>query len=232
MNTREPTAQESAIWERFQKRFETSTGPKVKALVLLANVGKAAANEYTALTGKRIEVIDAETAANVQELGRLAQILENEITGVLLKKYAVQVEGDELAIVGVAADEGDIFPAFSGFGIVPILIAAGIAAVTLLGGGFIALKMVEKRSQVEALKITERLTKIDAAMMNEAPEKREQWKQWKAETGKQVAAATKDLPGATGWLSKFLGEKGAGIAIAGILAIAAVYFLIPQFRRN
>lgn len=232
MNTREPSKKESDFWERYKYRFENSTAPKMRALVLLAKVARAAQNEYELLTGERFEAVDQESAAKIIELGNYVQILENQITGVLLKKYAVKIDGDEISIVGMTADEGDIMPLFSGFGIAPILIAAGIAAVTLLGGGFVTLKIIETKTQNEAARISERLMIIDKKMMEQPKEKRDQWTKWKEQTAKQTAAAAKGIPGAPGLLSRFLGEKGATIAIAGIIGIAAAYLLIPQLRRN
>lgn len=232
MNTREPNTRESNLWDRFYKRFDQVTGPKIRALVLLANVGRAAAVKYESLTGKKIVVIDSSDATEIATLGHYAGILQNQIVGVLTKKYVVQIQENEISIVGAAADENDIMPVFSGFGIAPILIAAGIAAVTLLGGGFITLQIIEARAQNEALKITERLARMDKDMMTQPEEKQKLWSKWKEQTAKETAAAAKDIPGGTGLLSRFLGEKGTAIAIAGILAIAAAYLLIPRLNRN
>lgn len=232
MNTREPTPKESELWDRFRGRFETSTGPKVRALILLARVAAAAGNEFERLTGIPFVVIDAQIATDIANLGRYAQILENQISGVLLKKYAIQIDDGDLSIVGSGAPEGDIMPQFSGFGVAPILIAAGIAAVTLLGGGMIALGIIEERSKNEALRITERLSQLDREMLKQPEEKRAQWTAWKKQTAAETAAAAKQIPGGSGLLSKFLGDKGTAIAIAGLLAIAGAYFLIPQLRRN
>lgn len=232
MNTREPTATESGIWERFRNQFETSVSPKVRVLILLAKVGLAAQNKIQDLTGSNLKVIDEQTGQNIANLGRYAQIIENQITGVLVKKYAVKIEENELSIVGAGAPEGDIMPQFSGFGIAPILIAAGVAAVTLLAGGFITLKIIEERSKNEALRITERLTELDREMLKQPEEKRAQWTAWKKQTAAETEAAAKSIPGASGLLSRFLGDRGTSIAIAGLIAIAGAYLLIPQFRRN
>jgi hypothetical protein len=235
METRDPNAQEIARWQKYKTQFSGSTGPKVQALVMLAKLADAAQNEATAITGTPRKIIDADAANRINMLGHYAQILDNQITGVVLKKYGVQFtdEGD-IQIVASPGNfsEADVLPSFSGFGVAPFLIVAGIAGVVLLAGGFIALKIIEERTKNESTRLMKDMAELDAEMMQRPKEDREQWSSWKTKAAKQAAAAAKNIPGASGLLQKFLGTKGTTIAIAAAAGIAALYFLAPNLRRN
>jgi len=235
METRDPTTKESELWTKYKMLFTASTKPKVQALVFLAKIANAAQNKADEITGTTHNVIDPDAAARINMLGHYAQILDNQITGVLLKKYGVQFDdAGEIAIVAAADgySEGDKMPSFEGFGIAPILIVAGIAGVVLLAGGFITLKIIEERTKNETQRLMQDMAELDAQMLKRPKEQREQWTEWKATAAKQAAAAAKNIPGASGLLQKFLGSKGATIAIAAAAGIAALYFLSPKLRRN
>jgi hypothetical protein len=232
MNTRDPDVQEIALWTKYRVQFQAITRPKVQALVFLAKVANAAQNEIQAITGTPQSIIDEASAKRINLLGHYSQILENQITGVALKKYGIKIDDNgEIGIFADAAPEGDIFPSFSGLGF-PFLIVAGIAAVTLLASGFITLKIIEARAKDETTRLMAKMTEADREMMNKPKEEREQWERWKKNAAKQAADAAKNIPGVNGLLERFIGTKGTSIAIGGLLGIAALYFLIPKLRRN
>lgn len=235
METRDPNTKEIALWRKYKAQFDGSTKPKVQALVLLAKIATAAQQKATDIARAPFQVMDEETAQRINMLGHYASILDNQITGVTLKKYGVQfTDVGELQIVASPGDysEADIFPSFSGFGVAPFLIVAGIAGVVLLAGGFITLRIIEERTKNETARLMNDMAKLDAQMMQRPKEDREQWASWKADAAKQAAAAAKNIPGVSGLLQKFLGSKGATIAIAAAAGIAALYFLVPKLRRN
>jgi len=235
METRDPTTKETAAWTKYRMHFEASTKPKVQALVFLAKLANAAQNKADEITGTTHNIIDPDASARINMLGHYTQILDNQITGVLLKKYGVQFDDNgEIGIVAAADgyNEGDVMPRFEGFGIAPFLIVAGIAGVVLLAGGFIALKIIEERTKNETDRIMKDMAELDADMIKRPQAERQQWTEWKATAAKQAAAAAKNIPGATGLLQKFIGSKGASIAIAAAAGIAALYFLVPALRRN
>ena len=235
METRDPTAKESALWIKYKTLFNASTKPKVQALVFWAKMANAAQNKANEITETTHTVIDPDAAERINMLGHYAQILDNQITGVLLKKYGIQFDDNgEISIVAAADgySEADMMPRFEGFGIAPILIVAGIAGVVLLAGGFITMKIIEERTKNEKDRIFKDMAELDAEMMQRPKEQREEWTEWKATAAKQAAAAAKNIPGVSGLLQKFLGTKGATIAIAAAAGIAALYVLMPKLRRN
>lgn len=240
MNTREATKKESNIWLNYKTRFDGKTKPMIEALNLLGKAARFLETSIKTISGQEMDIIDDAQQQRIAALYHRMQILNRQITGVLLKKYFVKFDDTgEIGIFADVADESDVFPAFSsdtvgesGFGAVGILIGVGIAAVTLLGGGFITLKILENNAEMEARKIAERMQKVDAAMMKLDPDKVKQWESLRESAVKQAKAYAKNVPGVSGMLSKFLGSKGASIAIAGGLGIAALYFLLPKLRRN
>jgi hypothetical protein len=239
MNTREATAKESNTWLQYKTRFEAKTKPMIEALKILDSAARFLETGVKQVSGQDVDIVTDAQAQRIAALYHRMQILDRQITGVLLKKYFVKFDDSgEIGIFADVADESDIFPAFSdqesmsGFGAVGILIGIGIAAVTLLGGGFITLKIMETQAETEAKKIAERMQKVDAAMMKLSPDKVKQYESLRESAVKQAKEFAKNVPGVSGMLSKFLGAKGASIAIAGGLAIAALYFLLPRLRRN
>lgn len=233
METREPTAAEAATWTRFKTQFEGSTKPKVQGLVLLAKVANAMQNKAQELTGSIPDLVDTDFEQRVNQLGSMAQKIDNQITGVILNKYGIKVDAStgELSIVAPAGayDEGDVLT-FQGFG--GALIFVGIAAVVLLAAGFYTMKIMEDRTKAEVQQTLYKMQKLDAHMATQPTQIKEAWIESKKETAKQVAAAAKSIPGADGLIQKFLGSKGATIAIAAAAGIAALYFLVPRLRRN
>lgn len=235
MESRDPTKKESELWTKYKTLFVGRTKPMVQSLVLLSKIAVAAQNKANEITGGDFGIIDADDESRINTLGHYASILDNQITGVLLKKYGVKFdETGEIRIVAApdSYDEGDIFPTFSGLGVAPFLIVAGIAGVVLLAAGFVTLRVVEERTKNETQRLMNDMRQLDAKMMQQPKEKREQWTTWRDEAAKQAAAAAKHIPGAKGLLEKLLGGKGTTIAIAAVAGIAALYFLIPTLRRN
>jgi type II secretory pathway pseudopilin PulG len=234
MSTRPPNEQESRRWITYRTRFEAKTKPMVQALVLLGKMADAAQNEIQAITGTNPHIVTQEAAATINEVGRRAQILDNQITGVLMQKYGVQFDdAGNMNIVGQTADENDIYPTDElSLGFAPIIIIAGIAAVTLLIAGDQAEDRLEQKAKIEALKLQQRMLEADRQMMTKPEPQRAQWERWKKTASEHASTVAKSIPGSQGWLSKFIGSKGTSIIIAGIVGIAAVYFLVPKFRRN
>lgn len=238
MNTREADTREKNLWLKYKTQFEGKTKPKIEALNLLASAARFMETAVKEISGNDIDIIDDAQTQRVAALLYRMQILDRQITGVLLKKYYVKFDpAGEIGIFADAADEADVFPAtadetVSGFGAVGILIGVGIAAVTLLVGGFEILKGMEIQADLEAKKIMERMQKVDAQMMQLPAEKRKDWQVFRKSAVEQVKAQAAKIPGAQGLLDKFLGSKSTSILIAGGLGIAALYFLIPRLRRN
>lgn len=233
-NTRTPTQYESDRWEGYKNRFVLKTSPLVKALVVLAQLGESAQNEIKRITGNGVNIVDTETAGVINEIGRRAQILDNQITGVLLQKYAIQIDGNNnLNIVAPSAPEGDIYPRENmALGLAPIIIAAGIMAITLLIAADDANDALEKKAGIEALKLQQKMLEADRQMMTRPENERKQWENWKKSAADTAQKAASRIPGSSPWLEKFIGRKGSSILIAGLVAVAAAYFLIPTLRRN
>jgi hypothetical protein len=237
MNTREADARESGLWLKYKTRFEHKTKPKIEAVKLLASAGQFMEVAVKNISGNSVTIVDDAQKQRIAALYHRMQILDRQITGVLLKKYFVKFDDSgEIGIFADAADEADIFPALatqvSGFSGVGILIGLGIAAVTLIAGGFVTLKILENDAELEGKKIMERMQQVDASMMKLPETQRRDWAAWKKTAIEQVKAQAKKIPGAEGLLSKFLGSKSVSILIAGGVGIAALYFLIPRLRRN
>jgi hypothetical protein len=232
MNTRDANASEARHWINYKARFESKTKPMISALNILRLAGRGMENAVEEITGNTVVVIDEQSNKVINDLYHRMQIMDRQISGVLLKKYYVQfnVRGDnDIDIVAPVADEADIMPAFEGVG---ILIGIGIAAVTLMAGGFFTMKILDTQAEVESKRIAAKMQQVDANMMKLSPEKRSQWNSWKTKAIEAAKAAAKDIPGAKGLLEKFLGSKGVSLAIGGLIAIAGLYFLIPALRRN
>ena len=234
MTTRQPTIEESARWTKYKTRFIGKTKPMVQSLIVFAELANSAENEIESITGVRPEIIDDEATSRVSEIGRRAQILDNQITGVLLQKYGVQFDNSgALNIVGSSAPEEDIYPTEElSLGFAPIIIVAGIAAVTLLIAGDQAEDRLEKAAQIEAIKLQQKMLEADRQMMNKPEAQRRQWESWKKTASVTAQKAAKNISGSSSWLEKFVGSKGTSILVAGIVGVAALYFLLPKLRRN
>lgn len=233
METRTPNSQEINQWNRFRKRFEGSVAPKIKGLVLLAQIARSAENKIAEITGGNPDIITDEQTAIISEIGRRGAIIDRQITGVLTQKYGVQWNENGLNIVGSGAPESDIYPRNGlEFGIVPWLVVAGIAAVVLLMSGDQVVEGLSKKSETEAVKLQRRLVDADIEMMKRPEADRKRWEKWKAESAKAARAALRDSPETPSWFGHIFGEKSTSILIAGAVGIAAVYFLVPMMRRN
>lgn len=238
METREATKREAAIWNRYKTQFDAKTKPMVEALVLLKNFAKFLELGISEISGQTITVVDESQSAVIQDLHSRVLILDSQISGVLVKKYFIKIDdAGEIGIFADSAPEGDIFPPFvtnsiSGFGAIPILVGVGIAAVTLLAGGFIALKIIETRATDESQRLMSRMQEVDRDMMQQPKEIRDNWTKLRNSAIKQAKAAAEKIPGVRGLLDRLLGGSGAKIALFGALGIAALYLLIPKLRRN
>lgn len=240
METRAATTAEANAWLKYKTQFEGSTKPKIEALNLARAAGDLMATAVQEIGGNTVTIIDDDQRQRIANLVNCMNILDRQISGVIAKTYYIKFDDTgEIGIFGEAsAPEADVFPSLvtgtstSGFGAVGVLIAVGIAAVTLLGAGFITLKVLENQAQTETQKIMERMQAVDAEMMKLPDEKRKQWETWRKQAVEQVKATAKNIPGAQSLLSKLLGSRGGTMLIAGGVAIAAAYFLIPKLRRN
>lgn len=234
-----PTPQQSAFWERWQRKIEGRVIPKAKALVLLATVCDGMQKQIGQLTGTTPIIVTQLDADVVNEIGRRAQILNSLITKALLQKYQVRFANGDLDIVSLSeeVDGGDYYPkedialSFGDFGIAPIIVAAGIVAVTLLIAGDQAGDRLDKQAEIERLKLQQAALKADQDMAKQPKDVRDQWTQWKKQTAAANEAAMKANPTARGWIEKVLGSSGTNILIIGALAIGALMFL-PRGRRD
>lgn len=235
-----PTAQQSAFWERWQSKIERRVIPKAKALVALATVCDSMQKQIGQLTGNTPIIVTQTDANVVNEIGRRAQILNTLITKVLLKTYAVRFANGDMDIVSLneEVDGSDYYPkedivlSFGDLGIAPIIVAAGIVAVTLLIAGDQAGDRLDKQAEIERLKLQQAALKADQEMVKQPKEVRDQWTAWKKQTAAANEAAMKANPTARGWIEKVLGSSGTNILVIGALAIGAFMFLPKLGRRD
>lgn len=230
-----PTAEQSAFWERWQSKVDRRVVPKAKALVLLASICRDMQTEIGQLTGSTPIIVTQTDADVVNEIGRRAQILQNLITKVLVKTYAVRFVDGDMDIVSLSeeVDGSDKYPtddialSFGNLGIAPIIVAAGIVAVTLLIAGDQAADRLEKQAEIERLKLQQAALKADQAMATQPKDVRDQWTAWKKQTQAANEAAMKANPTARGWIERLLGSKGTMALVVGALAIGALMAFGP-----
>jgi hypothetical protein len=230
-----PTAAQSAFWDRWRSKIERRVVPKAKALVLLAEVCNDMQNEIGQLTGTKPVIVSQADADIVNEIGRRAKILNTLITKVLLKTYAVRFANGDMDIVSLSeeVDGGDYYPkdqismSYGDLGIAPIIVAAGIVAITLLIAGDQAGDRLEKQAEIERLKLQQAALKADQDMATKPKEVRDQWTAWKKQTAAANEAALKANPTARGWIEKVLGSKGTMALVVGALAIGALMAFGP-----
>lgn len=233
-NTRKPTKDESERWERYRNSFDRKTKPVVDGLLSLGGIAIDAQREIEEITGKAPNIITQDQLKTLATIEYRAQILNRQINGVLTHKYAVQFDDEnQLNIVGATAAEGDIYPSEDmSLGLAPIIIAAGIFAVTLLMSGDAANDALEKKAKIEALKLQQRMLQADKEMMFLPESQRKQWEDWKKKAASAAKIAASQIPDSESWLDKFFGRKSTTILTAGAVGIAALYFLLPKLRRN
>jgi hypothetical protein len=230
-----PTTEQSAFWERWRSKIERRVVPKARALVLLAEICRDMQNEIGQLTGTKPVIVSQGDADIVNEIGRRAKILNNLITKVLLKTYAVRFANGDMDIVSLSeeVDGGDYYPqdsismSYGDLGIAPIIVAAGIVAVTLLIAGDQAGDRLEKQAEIERLKLQQAALKADQDMATKPKEVRDQWTAWKKQTAAANEAALKANPTARGWIERVLGSKGTMALVVGALAIGALMAFGP-----
>lgn len=233
METRAPNSEEISRWNRFRNYFEQITAPKVKALVVLAQICESAESEIYTLTGTRQIILTVKHKDVVTEIMRRSAIIDRLIQNVLLKKYGVQFDSEgNLAIVGASANEGDIYPRDQINLGVAWFVVVGIAAVVLLIAGDQNNRRLAADTENEAIKLHRILVETDIKMMKESKEIRERWESWKDKSAKAAKAALRDSPSTPGWIASIFGDRGTSMLIAGAVGIAALYFLIPALRRN
>jgi hypothetical protein len=192
-------------------------------------------NEIGQLTGTKPVIVSQGDADIVNEIGRRAKILNTLITKVLLKTYAVRFANGDMDIVSLSeeVDGGDYYPqdsismSYGDLGIAPIIVAAGIVAVTLLIAGDQAGDRLEKQAEIERLKLQQAALKADQDMATKPKEVRDQWTAWKKQTAAANEAALKANPTARGWIEKVLGSKGTMALVVGALAIGALMAFGP-----
>lgn len=233
METREPTTTEIKRWNHFRNYFENVTGPKIKALGVLTKICQSAENEIETLTGTKPQLVTDKDKEIIAEIGRRGAIIDRLIQKVLLRRYGVQIDDDgNLTIVGAQADEGDVYPQNEINMGVAWLVVVGIAAAVLLLAGDQNNERLAADTENEAIKLQRRLIEQDIKLLQAPKEVRDRWVEWKDKSAKAARAALRDSPTTPGWFGKIFGQKGTSILIAGIVGIAAVYFLVPVMRRN
>lgn len=233
METRKPTTQEIARWNRFKKYFETVTGPRVKALGVLAMAAQKFESDIEQLTGTRPIILSDTDKSNITEIQRRGAIMDRLITSVLTNKYGVQFnENGVMSIVGNQADEGDIYPRDEiELGVV-WWVVIGVVAVVLLVNSDQSNKRLANDSENVAVRMQDKMVAQDIKLLNAPKDVRDRWAQMKQETAKAARAALRESPTQPGWFSKIFGDKGTSMLIAGAVGIAAIYFLVPMMRRN
>lgn len=237
METRLPTQDEQHIWDRYQMRFERQTKPMIQSLVMLAQIGNDAQILIESITDQKISIVTDDAATRINTIGRYAQIIEHQITGVLLQKYGIQIDASgRMDITAFSTPpEGDIMPPkpFDGFGIAPqILVLVGVGVATLLVGGWEILTGLETQAKREATALQSKMIAADAEMMTRPAAERKQWSIFKKNTADAVKNATGKLSDGQSFFEKWIGKRGVSIGIAGIIGIAALYFLVPRLRKN
>ena len=232
-DTRKPTTAESEKWSRFQVRFDRKTKPLVQALIAFAHIARDANAKVIEITGNDPRIIGSDEIAIISEIGRRGQIIDNIIQGVILQRYVVAFDADSFNVVATDAPESDSYPiGDTGLGLAPIIVAAGIFAVTLLIAADQTVNMLEQRAKIEAIKLQQKMLEADRQMMALPEGDRKRWETWKKSAADTAAQAARNISGTGSFIEKFFGSKGTTIIIAGILGIAAAYVLVPMLRRN
>lgn len=228
---RDPTEAESRRWTEWRAKTENVVA-KGQALVLLAKVGDKMQIKIEQLTGIKPEIVTEIDGGIVNEIGRRAKILNELITGVLLRNYYVRFVdlpdvGNQIQIVSMKeeVDPSDIYPEDEiQMGIAPIIVATAIAAVVLLIAGDQASDRLNQQIEIERTKLQSRMIEADKDIVTQPPDVRAQWDAWKKSSAKTMKEMAADNPVAKSWLEKLIGETGTSALIIGALAIGALAF--------
>lgn len=231
MTTRPVTSAEQAQWNQFVARYDQRTKPMMEAISMMANACNSAQFDIESITGTQIKLVTNDELQTIAGNSSALSTIGRQINGVLAQKYALQFRNNDFDIVATQAPESDILK-YDQLGVAP-LIYVGIAAVTLLAGGYLYLKTIETNAQNEALRISERMQQIDKQMVSKPQAQRDAWTKWKGQAAEQLKQAAKNMPQAgKSIFEKLIGSRGLSIGIAGVVAIAAAWILIPRLRNN
>ncbi len=217
-----PTRSQSEKWGRFKNRVRKSTIPKVKAVIIIAQLATDAQKEVERLTGSIPDIVTTEDEYRVGQMGHRAQILERLVHGVILHKYQLNFLAGNLNIVSNEQNEKDVFPLDTiKFGLHPVIVVAGIAAFTLLIAGDQATDRLEHAARLQAVKLQRDMVKADRFMAQQPKPIRDQWTRWKKSAAERAKKAAKAIGADKSWLEKFIGSKGTmAIVIALIIGVA------------
>lgn len=208
----------------------------VRALVLLARYANDAQNEITRLTGSIPDIVTTSDERIINEIGRRGELLSDYIEGVYLKRYAVRFADGDLDIVSFNQEHTALaYPTdeiqIDGFGIAPIIVVAGIAAVTLLIAGDQAADRLEQQTKLEALKIQNKMIDADRYMATQPEPIRKQWGEWKESAATRAKEAAKNLRENTPWIERFLGKKGTAGLFVGLFALGGIAIALRELRK-
>jgi hypothetical protein len=229
MTTRPPTQQESNRWDSFFNRLTQRTLKQTKGCL---GLGEGAAKMRVFIEGTlKVTVpwpIDNDDVSVLKDIQARAALMNRLADKVLLKTYAVSFQNGTLDIVappGIDKEAvmDDIYPAEGlQLGIAPIIVVAGIAAVTLLIAGDQAADRLETQAKVEALKLQRQMVETDQAMATADPAVKASYEKWKAQNaamfGKAMANLSADSK-STGWVERFLGSGPTMALIIGALLL-------------
>lgn len=229
--TRPVTETENKNWNGFIARYDQRTAPMAAAISMIANACNSAQQDIEAITGTSIKLVTADELRAIAQNNAAIEVIGRQINGVLTQKYALQFRENDFDIVAAQAPEADILK-YDQLGVAP-LIYVGVAAVVLLAGGYLYLKTIENNSENEALRIAERMQKIDREMVGKPAAIRDGWIKLRSQAVEQLKQASKNMPSAgKSIFEKLIGSKGVSFGIAGVLVIAAAWLLIPTLRNN
>lgn len=226
---RQPSEAESAKWLRYQNRVKEITR-------IITNVGKLGGIatqmeiELNNITGKFISIWTNNNKIELDDLVSRIEILNQQIAGVYLKKYAVKFVNDDINIVAlnVAGNleeiQKDTYPIDNNnlnFGIAPIIVVAGIAAVTLLIGGDQAADRLESKAKIEAIRLQKKMVKANLEMAKAPEPQQKLWSKWMGKAAKMAEQAAKGSKPDVSFLD-MLKQKGSTALVLVLMAAAGV----------
>ena len=233
----DPTPSQSKQWAAFKARVQKRTMPRATALVIARGVARDAESMAERLTGRQVLIVTPDDDQAISEIARRATLLDKYIAKAELKDYGVQFRNGDLNIVAFEDNEAtraDVYPldSLAGFGLAPIVIVAGIAALTLLIAGDQAADRLEKEAEIEATRLQKRALDLDAQMMRQPAEVRDQWDRWKKQSHDRAIEKAKQAGANVPLLDKLIGKGGKTSLIGGLLLLAAVAMGLREFRKG
>jgi hypothetical protein len=225
---REPTGDESAKWMRYNNRIKTLTWT-IHGVTTLGEIAESAQRAFKEITGETFTIITDKDRLIIEGLDQRIRILLNQISGVYLKDYGVKFVDGDINIVALRIANNtekiqrDTYPMDNNLnlGLAPIIIVAGIAAVTILIAGDQATDRLEQKAKIEAIRLQRAMVKADLKMATAPEPQRKQWSEWKKSAAKVAEKAAKDSKVELSFLD-MMKQKGSTALILVLLAAAGV----------